>query len=96
MLNVSPSRPMAVERSVESFDAGSLRLSCVSASSTVRAVVHGLLASSVDGELQLAAVEDADLHAVGHLGVDRRAHHVVLADGDPVDLKDLSDGVFTN
>ena len=45
MLKESPSRPMAAEREVDSLESGSLRLSCVRASSTVREVVHTVRAS---------------------------------------------------
>ena len=51
---------------------------------------------TVDGQLELAAVENADLHAVGDLGVQRRGHHVVLADGDPVLLEHLLHRVLAN
>ena len=53
-------------------------------------------ARTVDGQLELTPVEDADLHAVGDLGLQRRGDHVVLADGDPVLLEHLLHGVLAN
>ena len=47
------------------------------------------LLKGLQKRVELAAVENADLHAVGDLGVQRRGHHVVLADGDPVLLEHL-------
>jgi hypothetical protein len=51
---------------------------------------------TVNGQLKLTPVEDADLHAVGDLGLQRGGDHVVLTDGDPVLLEHLLHGILAN